>query len=145
MLVKTHSILQPGLAQTWSDLAEVQNQFDRIFRWGLNEGANGYYPPANVSETDDAYLVEARVPGLAKEDITLELEGRVLTIRGEHKREAAQFSRQERASGRFERKVTFKHALTTDAIKAEVKDGILVVTLPKAEEAKPRKIEIQAR
>lgn len=145
MLVKTHSLLQPGLSHAWNELAEVQNEFERIFRWGLNDGASGYYPPANVSETDDAYLVEARVPGLAKDDINIELEGRVLSIRGEHKRETAQFARQERAAGRFERKITFKHALAMDAIKAEVKDGILSVTLPKAEEAKPRKIEIQAR
>jgi HSP20 family protein len=141
MLVKANSILHPG-SQTWNDLADVQNEFDRFFRWGFGEGVSGYYPSANISETDDNYTVEARIPGLAKEDVTVELEGRKLTIRGEHKREDAQYGREERALGKFERSFTFKHALATDAIQAEVKDGVLTVTLPKAEEAKPRKIEI---
>jgi HSP20 family protein len=137
MLVKAHSI--------WNDLAEVQNEFDRFFRWGYGEGVSGYYPPANIAENDDSYLVEARVPGLAKEDITVELDGRKLTIRGENKRDAANYSREERATGKFERSFTFKHALAADSIKAEVKDGILTVILPKAEESKPRKIEIVAK
>ena len=137
MLVKAHSI--------WNDLADVQNEFDRFFRWGYGDGARGSYPPANIAENDDSYLVEARVPGLAKEDIIVELDGRKLTIRGEHKRDAAAYSREERATGKFERSFTFKHALAGDSIKAEVKDGILTVILPKAEESKPRKIEIVAK
>lgn len=137
MLVKAHSI--------WNDLAEVQNEFDRFFRWSLNEGVSGYYPPANIAEDDDAYTVEARVPGLATEDIGVELEGRVLTIKGEHKREKAEYGREERASGKFSRSFTFKHPLKSDAIEAEVKDGILTIRLPKAEEAKPRKIAIVAK
>lgn len=137
MLVKTHNI--------WRDLAEVQNEFDRFFRLGMGDGAAGYYPPANIAETDDAYVVEARVPGLAKDDVTVEIEGRKLTIRGEHKRAEANYGREERASGKFERSFTFKHPLAVDAVNAEVKDGILTVTLPKAEEAKPRKIQIVAK
>lgn len=137
MLMKAHSI--------WNDLAEVQNEFDRFFRWGYGEGVSGYYPPANIAENDDSYLVEARIPGLAKEDISVELEGRKLTIRGEHKRDTANYSREERATGKFERSFTFKHAVAVDSIKAEVKDGILTVVLPKAEESKPRKIEIVAK
>lgn len=137
MLVKAHSI--------WNDLAEVQNEFDRIFRWNFGDGVSGYYPPVNIAENDDSYLVEARVPGLTKEDIAVELDGRKLTIRGEHKRDAASYSREERATGKFERSFSFKHALAAESIKAEVKDGILTVILPKAEESKPRKIEIVAK
>lgn len=137
MLVKAHSI--------WSDLAEVQNEFDRIFRWNFANGMSGYYPAVNIAENDDAYVVEARVPGLAKEDVSVELEGRKLTIRGENKRDEAGYGRQERASGKFERVISFKHPLSGDSVNAEVKDGILTVTLPKAAEAKPRKIEIVAK
>jgi HSP20 family protein len=137
MLVKAHTV--------WNDLAQVQNEFDRFFRWGFGEGVSGHYPSANISENDDAYTVVARIPGLTKENVAVELEGRKLTIRGEHKREQAEYGREERASGKFERSFSFKHALATDAIQAEVKDGILTVTLPKAEEAKPRKIEIVAK
>ena len=137
MLVKAHSI--------WNDFAEVQNEFDRFFRRGFGEGARGYYPPANIAENADAYVIQARVPGLTKDDVSVELEGRALTIRGEHKRDTANFTREERATGKFERTITFKHALAADKIQAEVKNGILTVTLPKAEEAKPRKIEIVAK
>jgi len=137
MLVKAHSI--------WNDLAEVQNEFDRLFRWNFGEGFSGYYPPVNIDENDDSYTVEARVPGLAKDDVTVELEGRKLTIRGEHKREKAEYGREERASGKFERSITFKHPLNVDGLSAEVKDGLLTVVLPKAAEAKPRKIEIIAK
>ena len=145
MLVKAHSILRPSSAQVWQDLAEVQNEFDRIFRWNFGDGVSGYYPPVNIRENENAYVVEARIPGLAKEDVSVELEGRKLTIKGEHKRAEAQYGREERASGKFERVITFKHALAQNGINAEVKDGILTVTLPKAEEAKPRKIEIVAK
>lgn len=140
MLVKAHTI--------WNDLAEVQNEFDRFFHRGFRQGADavsGYYPPANIAENDDAYTVEARVPGLTTADISVELEGRVLTIQGEHKREKAEYSREERAAGKFARAFTFKHPLKADGIEANVKDGILTIRLPKAEESKPRKIAIVAK
>ena len=137
MLVRTNTL--------WNDLAEVQNEFDRLFRRGLGDGVSGHFPPVNIAENDDAYVIQARVPGLAKDDIAIELEGRKLTISGEHKRVEAEYAREERATGRFERSFTFRHALATDKIEAVVKDGILTVSLPKAEEAKPRKIEIAAK
>lgn len=145
MLIKAHSVVRPSSRSIWNDIAEVQNEFDRFFRWGFGEGVSGYYPPTNIAENDDAYTVAARIPGLGIEDIHVELEGRQLTIRGEHKRDGEGYSREERASGKFQRTFTFKHALVADRINAEVKDGILTVTLPKAEEAKPRKIEIIAK
>lgn len=137
MLVKAHTIFQ--------DLAEVREEFDRFFARGANQSINGYYPPTNISENDDAYTVEARVPGLATADISLELEGRVLTIRGENKRVEAVYNREERATGKFARSFTFKHPLKADTIDANVKDGILTIQLPKAEESKPRKIAIVAK
>lgn len=145
MLVKTHPLFRPTAARLWSDFAETQSELDRLFRFNFSpreEGIRGYYPPVNISENDDVYTVEARVPGLANENITVELEGRKLTIRGEHKREEANYTREERATGQFERTITFKHALAADAIEAEAKHGILKVTLPKAAEAKPRKINV---
>lgn len=137
MLVRSNTL--------WNDLAEVQNEFDRLFRWGFGDGISGYYPPVNIAENDDAYVVQARVPGLTKDDITIELEGRQLKISGEHKRVEAEYAREERASGKFERAFTFRHDLQADKIEAVVKDGILTITLPKAEEAKPRKIEIVSK
>jgi HSP20 family protein len=134
-----------GSNTIWNDLAEVQNEFDRLFRWSFGDGVSSYYPPVNIAENDDAYTVQARVPGLTKDDITIELEGRQLTISGEHKRVEANYVREERANGRFERAFTFRHDLQADKVEATVKDGILTVTLPKAEEAKPRRIEIVSK
>ena len=93
MLVRTNTL--------WNDLAEVQNEFDRLFRRGLGDGVSGHFPPVNIAENDDAYVIQARVPGLAKDDIAIELEGRKLTISGEHKRVEAEYDREERATGRF--------------------------------------------
>lgn len=137
MLVRSNTL--------WNDLAEVQNEFDRLFRWGFSNGVSSHYPPVNIAENDDAYTVQARVPGLTKEDITIELEGRQLKISGAHKRVEAEYAREERATGRFERAFTFRHEVQADKIEATVKDGVLTVKLPKAEEAKPRKIEIVAK
>jgi len=129
----------------WGNFADVQNEFDRFFRRGFADATRGYYPPVNIAENDDAYTIEARVPGLAASEVAVELEGRQLTIRGEHKRDNAEYGREERASGKFERKFTFKHELAADRVNAEAKDGILTIVLPKAEEAKARKISITAK
>jgi HSP20 family protein len=134
MLVKSHTI--------WNDLSDVQNQFDRFFHWGKAGGAAGYYPPVNISETEDAYVVEARVPGLGNDEVTVELENKILTIKGEHKRDQVTYGREERASGKFERVITFKKPLKADGVDAHVQNGILAITLPKAEESKPRKITV---
>jgi len=138
MLVKAHTLFHPNSTHVW-------DEFDRFFQWGFGQDATGYYPPVNITEGDDAYTVEARIPGLSQDDVSVELEGRALTIRGEHKREKAAYTREERAAGKFARSFTFKHPLKADAIEANVKDGILTVVLPKAEESKPRKIAIVAK
>lgn len=147
----------------WSELAQVmdsqshilwrneraraasESEWDRLFRWSFSNGVSGHYPPVNVTESEDGYTVQARVPGLTKDDISIQLEGRELRISGDHKRVEAGYGRQERASGRFERALEFRHAVQADKIEATVKDGILTVRLPKSEEAKPRKIAIAAQ
>jgi HSP20 family protein len=137
MLVRSNTL--------WNDLAEVQNEFDRLFRWGFFDGVESHYPPVNIAENDDAYIVQASVPGMSKDDISIEIEGRQLKISGEQKRVEADYLRADRARGRFERAFTFRRDVQPDKAEAVFKDGVLTVTLPKAEEAKPRKIEIVAK
>jgi HSP20 family protein len=137
MLVRSNTL--------WNDLAEVQNEFERLFRWGFFDGVDTYYPPVNIAENDDAYIVQASVPGMSKDDISIEIEGRQLKISGEQKRVEADYLRADRARGRFERAFTFRRDVQPDKAEAVFKDGVLTVTLPKAEEAKPRKIEIVAK
>jgi len=125
MLVKVNSIL---------------DELDRVWGWGHS---NDFYPPTNIAENDDQFTVEMRVPGLQHEDLNIEVEGKTLTVRGEMKRPTeGNVVRQERTEGKFERTITFKHTLNLDLVQADLKNGILQVTLPKSEEAKPRKITI---
>ncbi|MCX7632486.1 MAG: Hsp20/alpha crystallin family protein [Turneriella sp.] len=129
----------------WDEFAEMQDELDRLFRISFGDGVSYQYPPVNIAENDDSYVVEARVPGLSKDDISIELDGRQLRLRGEHKRVEATYLRSERVDGRFERVLTFLHDLDPEKVEAVVENGILRVTLPKAESAKPRRIAINTK
>ena len=92
--------------------------------------------------------MRADLPGLTQKDVTVSLIGDTLTIRGERKHEKSEKSgtalRIERNLGAFERSFTLGAAVRSDAVKATYRDGVLEIRVPKAEEAKPREIEIQA-
>jgi len=126
------------------------NRFDRIFT-GLTKGYPGrrgvhWAPAVDVSEKDDAFVVNAEVPGLDKEDIEVTLSEGLLTIRGEKKFEngddKTNYRRVERRYGSFARTLRIPDNVQTDAIDAAYKDGVLRVTLPKRPEAAPKRIEI---
>ena len=103
-------------------------------------------PALDLSENAESYMVEMAVPGLKADDLNITFENGVLTIAGEVKREEEQsernFHRVERRFGRFSRSVTFPSTVQGDAIGANLEHGVLTLTLPKAEEVKPRKINI---
>jgi HSP20 family protein len=104
-----------------------------------------FSPATDVRETDEAYVLEFDVPGLSEKELDVVIEHNQLTLRGERKPlEGASFTRQERAFGRFER--TFHLADDVDAtrIGAQAKNGVLTVTLPKAEKAKARTIAVKS-
>ncbi|THB68800.1 MAG: Hsp20/alpha crystallin family protein [Desulfovibrio sp.] len=102
------------------------------------------FPPINISEDDANLYVECEIPGLAIEDIEITLEDSSLTIKGELKPGEGKYYRQERASGLFNRVVSINTEIERDAVSAKLKDGVLEITLPKAEEVKPRTISIEA-
>ncbi len=137
----------------WDAFAGMDAEFSRIFRgFGLGEGGgtgsgDGHWLPAmDVSETDDAYVVEADVPGIGKDDITIEALGDVVTIKGERKHEAGEeekgYRRVEGRYGSFERSFKVPGGFNAEAIEAKFENGVLSVTLPKREETKPRQIEV---
>jgi len=107
----------------------------------------GFVPAVDIREKDDAYVVEAEIPGLKKEEITIDLGDGVLTLSGERKFERDEkkdgYSRVERCYGTFRRSFTIPEHVLTDKIDASYKDGILTVTLPKGEVAKPKQIDIK--
>ena len=104
--------------------------------------------PIDVEENEDSYVIKASVPGCAPEDIKIEVEEGVLTIRAEHSGENEQeregWYLRERFAGTVERKLRLGKEVNTEAIEAELEHGVLTLTLAKAEEAKPKLIEVKA-
>lgn len=106
-------------------------------------------PAINLEETEEAFKVSAELPGMSKEDISITLENNVLSISGEKKTEnelkEKNYHRIERSYGKFHRAFELPGMVKRDKIEAEYKDGILNVSVPKAEEAKPKQIEIKVK
>lgn len=130
---------------------EMKREMDRLFN-GFSRGANGHslraghFPPVNVWETGESLFVEAEVPGFAMQDLEVEVIGHELCIKGNRKPlegEDLAFHRQERGFGEFARFLTLPSDVKAEKIGAVLKDGVLTITLPKAEEAKARKITVK--
>jgi HSP20 family protein len=103
-------------------------------------------PLADVSETDDAYVVRAELPGVSKDQVDVQLQDRELDISGEVKQNGQGKQRQSsRRTGRFEYRTYLPGDVKADQVSAQLADGVLTVTVPKSEAAKPRRIEVQAR
>lgn len=108
---------------------------------------SGFVPAVDISEKDDEYVLEAELPGMKKEDIHIDLKDGILTISGDRKYEREEtrdnYNRVERCYGSFSRSFTLPDHVKVDRIDAAYKDGILTVTLPKGEEAKPKHIDVK--
>jgi len=108
-----------------------------------------FVPAVNTREADDAYYIEVDLPGVKKEDISIDVKDNILTISGERKveeeRKEDEFYRVESFYGKFERSFTLPEDVDADKIEAEAKDGVLTVKIPKAQsvEKAPKKIEIK--
>jgi len=134
---------RPGLAwPKFGRLANLQDEIDRLFESPLRS----WTPALDVHEDADNFIIRAELPGLKREDIEVSLQDGALVISGERKTEKAdegvEIHRQERYYGKFQRALTLPTPVAADKIKAQYKDGVLTVTLPKAEEAKPKKIDV---
>ncbi|MEV6946986.1 Hsp20/alpha crystallin family protein [Streptomyces sp. NPDC051172] len=128
--------------------AEFDELFERMNRLlqGVAAGpaASAWSPAADVRETDDAYLIEAELPGIRRDDIDIEMSEREMHITGEYterEREGV-LRRSTRRNGRFDYQVLLPNDVRSDAVSATLHDGILTVTVPKAQATKPRHIEI---
>ncbi|GAK50925.1 heat shock protein Hsp20 [Candidatus Moduliflexus flocculans] len=137
----------------FGDLTHIQQEMNRFFdeffgenRRGLADGV--WLPAVDVSESHDEFVVRAELPGMSHEDIEINVQENVLTLKGEKKQEKKEeqenFHRLERSYGAFTRSFTLPANVKADDIKANFKNGVLEVAIPKAEEAKPKKIAISA-
>jgi HSP20 family protein len=138
----------------WDPFRDLQDRMNRMFDessrgtgrgedWGLG---GAWAPPVDIYEKDGNIVVKAELPGVDSKDVDVRVENNTLTIRGERKidNEVKQehYHRVERAYGTFTRSFSLPSVLDQEKIKAEFKDGVLQVTLPKHERALPKQINI---
>jgi HSP20 family protein len=132
-----------------NDVDRVFDAFLRPVRW-VDEAAADLAPALDVRERNDDFLIAAELPGVKKEDISVTLENGVLTISAEAKKETEEKEgervvRQERRYGKYVRSLRLGTQVNDKAIQATYKDGVLELTLPKAEEVKPKKISVSVQ
>jgi HSP20 family protein len=129
---------------------QLQHELERMLDTAFSTAGQpaGVYPPVNVFDRGDAFIVKAEVPGVDPDKLQIEVEDDTLTIRGERSfsepNPDAAYHRRERSQGQFRRVVRMPGRLAADEAKAEYRDGVLTVTIPKAKEARPRRVQIQA-
>ncbi len=130
--------------------AQLQRELDHMLERAFPSLGSwtGVFPPVNVFDAGEAYVIRAELPGVARDKLEIEIEDDTVTLRGERRfdepgREVA-YHRRERDQGRFRRVVRVPGRIAGDEAKAEYQDGVLTIRLPKAKEVRPRRIEIKA-
>ncbi|MFD2419394.1 Hsp20/alpha crystallin family protein [Amycolatopsis pigmentata] len=134
---------RPGTV-VWDPFRDFDDLFGQLTRW---TNSVTWAPQADVSETDERYLIELDLPGVRREDVTIDLTGDELAITGEiaeREREGV-FHRRTRRTGRFSYRVTLPRDVDGGKVEATMADGVLTVRVPKTENAKPRRIAISAK
>jgi len=138
-----------------NELEDLMNRYNRIFgltRAGDREVSDlfsrrDWAPAVDIKETDDAYLIEAELPGLSKEDVKVTVDDGVLTIQGERKQEEEtsdkKIHRVERFYGSFMRRFSLPDNVDEGSVKAKFKDGVLTLSVKKAEPKEPKAIEVE--
>ena len=135
------------------ELETLRHEMERLFEGAFpkvfgEEMEYGWRPEVDFRETDEAYVIETDLPGLAAEEVTVEVEGPYVVLKGErhteHEATEKGVKRTERAYGKFYRRVALPEAAKADEAEAKYVNGVLTVTVPKAEEAKAKAITVKA-
>ena len=132
-------------------VTSLQDQINRLFNEAFSRSEEGnltsWAPAVDIYETEHELVVKADLPDVKPEDLDIRVENNILTIRGERKFEKKvnedNYLRVERSYGSFSRSFSLANTVNTEAIKADYKDGVLTLTIPKREEAKPKQIKVQ--
>ena len=136
------------------DFSTLQDRINRIFQESVNRGGSdealttsNFAPPVDVYEDEHNITLKIEVPGIDEKDINVSIENNTLTVRGERRFEKDEkeqnFQRIERMFGSFTRSFTLPNTVDAAKVSAEYKNGVLTVTLPFKEEAKPRTVNVQ--
>ena len=140
-----------NLKSTLEELERMRNETARLFDQSTGRpfqaAAAGVFPLVNVTEDKDHYFVRAELPGLKAEELNIAVAGNNLTISGERKipseGDTVNYHRREREAGIFNRIIALPRDVEVDNVEAGLVDGVLTVTIPKAEEAKPKQITVK--
>lgn len=138
------------------DLVSIQDRMNRLFEQTLSrsrgeEGvtATTWTPAVDIYETAETIVMKAELPGVTREDIHIQIDGSTLTLKGERRfaRDVQEESylRIERAYGSFHRSFALPATVQQETVRAVLKDGVLELTLPKAEDSKPKRISVDIR
>jgi HSP20 family protein len=140
--------------QRWDpfrELQEVQERLGQLVESGwsgdpVSEVARLWTPPVDIEETDDAWIIEAEVPGARSEDVHVDVQDNELAITGEIKQRERTgiLRRRTRKTGEFEFRVTLPGQVDPERIDANLRDGVLTVRIPKPEQARPRRIDVKS-
>jgi HSP20 family protein len=132
--------------EPWALLNRLHREFDQTFETVARDAT--WSPAVDIHEEAERFLVRADLPGVKPTDIEITADKGVLSLRGarnfEQRKDDGHYSRVERVSGKFVRTFTLPENVQTDAIKAQFKDGVLELTIPKIAKIEPRRIEVQA-
>ena len=134
--------------EPFRDLLTTQKEFDRLFKEAFSPmhgetevSTRSWAPPVDIYETEDAIVLKAELPGVEAKDVEVRVEDNNLYLKGERKFEQ-NYHRVERSYGSFARSFSLPNSISAEKVKAEYKDGLLTLTMPKREEAKPKTIKI---
>ncbi|MCD6498933.1 MAG: Hsp20/alpha crystallin family protein [Deltaproteobacteria bacterium] len=134
-------------ADLFGELRRMQSEMDRLFhRVGSTTGTSGVFPLANIYDDGEVYHIRAELPGVDRNTLNVTVTGDQITITGERKPEIpeeASYHRRERDHGAFSRAIKLPAVMNADGVKALYKNGVLDVLVPRAEEAKPRKVAVE--
>ncbi|HML95326.1 MAG TPA: Hsp20/alpha crystallin family protein [Thermodesulfobacteriota bacterium] len=132
--------------RVWEPFRRVAPFYADFDKWA-DEAEGAWHPRVDISENENAFVLKAELPGVKREDINIDIDNKTLTLKGEkkfeEKTEKENYVRVERRYGSFSRTFTLSDKVDTENVKAAYKDGVLEVTLPKKEEAKPKEIKVE--
>jgi HSP20 family protein len=139
--------------EPFRDLVATQREFDRLFREAFSPASGEgevstrtWAPPVDIYENGDSLVLKAELPGINPDDVEIRVEDNTLYLKGERKFEKdvkeQNYHRVERSYGTFTRTFTLPNSIDSEKVNASYKDGVLTLTMPKKEEAKPKTIKI---
>jgi HSP20 family protein len=135
-----------GRWEPFRELAELQEATRDLMQNVLAADGGAWAPPVDIEEREDAWVIEAELPGVSSDDIDVEVRDNEVEITGEIKERERKgiLRRRTRRVGRFEFRITLPGNVEADKLDARLDDGVLYVTVPKPQEARPRRIEVQS-